>query len=184
VIPLYILAGGSSSRFGSDKARAELNGIPLLVRAARGLAPVVRPATVVASAADAYLDLGLRTIGDIEPGRGPLGGLVTALADTDGPVFLAACDLRDPRPDWAEAIVATHSTVAFKGPRGWEPLFARYEQSALAAARGLLDAGEGSLRALLDAVGTPLPPPVDWPEPSSFNSPDDLDDWGRRPIRS
>lgn len=174
MIPLYILAGGASRRFGSDKARAELDGTPLVVRVARRLAPVVGPATVVAGAADAYLDLGLRTIGDIEPGRGPMGGLVAALADTDGPVFLAACDLRDPRPDWAEAIVATHSTVAFKTERGWEPLFARYEQAALAVARGLLDAGEGSLQVLLDAVGTPLPAPAGWPEESSFNTPEDV----------
>jgi molybdopterin-guanine dinucleotide biosynthesis protein A len=174
VIPLYILAGGSSSRFGSDKALAELDGTPLIVRVARGLAPVVGPATVVAATPDAYLNLGLRTIGDIDPGRGPMGGLATALADTDGPVFLAACDLRDPRPDWAEAIVATHSTVAFRGPRGWEPLFARYEQAALPVAHGLLAAGEASLQVLLDAIGTPLPAPADWPEESSFNTPDAL----------
>ncbi|MDH3730490.1 MAG: molybdenum cofactor guanylyltransferase [Acidimicrobiia bacterium] len=174
MIPLYILAGGASSRFGSDKARAELEGVSLIDRVASGLSAVVGPATVVAAVPDSYADLGLRTIGDLVPGQGPLGGLVTALGDAGGPVFLAACDLREPRPDWAEVIIAVDDTVAFKGAHGWEPLFARYEVSALGVAQGLLDRGERSMQKLLDEVGTALPAPADWPDEPSFNTPGEL----------
>ncbi|MEE8331723.1 MAG: molybdenum cofactor guanylyltransferase [Acidimicrobiia bacterium] len=174
MIPLYILAGGASSRFGSDKARAELAGVPLIVRVVSGLSAVVGPATVVAAVPNAYDDLGLSTIGDLVPGQGPLGGLVTALGDAGGPVFLAACDLREPRADWAEAIVAAEETAAFRTHHTWEPLFARYELSAVPVAQGLLDRGERSMQKLLDELGTAVPVPADWPTEPSFNRPEDL----------
>lgn len=174
MIPLYILAGGASSRFGSDKARAEFEGAPLVVRVATGLAAAAAPATVVSAAPDAYADLGLRTIGDVAPGLGPMGGLTTALGDAGGPLFLAACDLREPRAEWAQAITDAGSTAAFKGDHGWEPLFARYEPSVLPIAEALLERGEGSMHKLLDEVGMALPLPTGWPSEPSFNRPGDL----------
>ncbi len=95
--PAYILAGGESSRFGSDKARALIDGTPLIRRVADGLAGVCAPATAVAQNADAYADLGLCTIPDAAPGCGPVQGLLTALthrAQSHGPgwVLLTACD--------------------------------------------------------------------------------------------
>jgi molybdopterin-guanine dinucleotide biosynthesis protein A len=77
-IPVYLLAGGRSSRFGSDKARAELAGVPLILRLAHQVEPVASPLVVVADRRDKYLDLGLTTIADALPGLGPLGGLLTA----------------------------------------------------------------------------------------------------------
>jgi molybdopterin-guanine dinucleotide biosynthesis protein A len=175
VIPLYILAGGRSSRFGSDKARALVAGVPSVVRVADALAPVAAPATVVAAAAGAYDDLGLPTIGDLEPGRGPLGGLVTALRDAAGPVFVAACDLTEPRAEWAQALIAAGGTAAFRTARGWEPLFGRYDMGVLSVADRLLGDGERSVQVLLDEVAAvALKPPDGWPEESSFNTPEGL----------
>jgi molybdopterin-guanine dinucleotide biosynthesis protein A len=96
-LPGYILAGGASSRFGSDKARAVIDGTPLIRRVADGLAGVCAPVTAVAQTADAYADLGLCTIPDAAPGCGPVQGLLTALthrAQSLGPgwVLLTACD--------------------------------------------------------------------------------------------
>ena len=98
-MPVYILAGGRSSRFGSDKARALLDGEPLVARLARQIEPVARRVTVVAEAADTYADLGLRTIADRRPGLGPLAGLEAALLDATNPpkstadwLILLSCD--------------------------------------------------------------------------------------------
>ena len=175
MIPLYILAGGESSRFGSDKARAELGGHPLIVRVADGLRPACSSVTAVAREADLYIDLDIDTIGDDEPGQGPMGGLVTALRHAGGPLFLASCDLREPRADWAQQVIGAGTTAAVKTNRGWEPLFARYDPTVLPIAERLLSEGERSLQVLLGEVeALALDAPDDWPDPSSFNTPDDL----------
>ena len=63
-VPVYILAGGKSSRFGQDKARVQLHGQPLLLHTARMVQAFASSITVVANAVDKYADLGLRTIAD------------------------------------------------------------------------------------------------------------------------
>jgi len=80
MLPVYILAGGRSSRFGSDKARAMVDNIPLVVRLHKIIsAQVSSQVFVVASAVDAYNDLGLTTLGDAIPNLGPVSGIATAL---------------------------------------------------------------------------------------------------------
>src|ERR1044072_1639209 len=101
-LPLYILAGGRSSRFGSDKARGLLPGATLIRRGAAALGAAARATrrVAVAAAAATYEDLGLITIADLTPGLGPLGGLHTALSnaaahaphDPSGWIILASCD--------------------------------------------------------------------------------------------
>lgn len=97
-VPAYILAGGASSRFGGDKARADVGGTPLIRRVADGLVGVCGSVTAVAQSTDAFASVGLRTIADAAPGTGPVQGLLTALTDRAqshgaGWVLLAACDM-------------------------------------------------------------------------------------------
>ena len=47
-VPAYILAGGKSSRLGSDKARVEIHGEPLLAHVARSLETVAAELVVIA----------------------------------------------------------------------------------------------------------------------------------------
>ncbi|OFW67057.1 MAG: hypothetical protein A2Z12_03980 [Actinobacteria bacterium RBG_16_68_21] len=160
--PLYILAGGKSSRFGSDKARAERDGLPLIVGIAQSLESATSDVTVVAAAAGAYSDLGLRTLGDIEVGKGPMGGLATAMDDLteshDGDwLLLAACDLVDVDPRWVDLLtehVVGVRAVAFRGADGWEPVFALYHTDLRTEIADRLEGGRRSLQALLDAVET------------------------------
>ena len=74
-----VLAGGQATRFGSDKARAMLDGEPLIARLVKRVQPHASRITVVADVAGKYDDLGLTTIADDVPGRGPVGGLLAAL---------------------------------------------------------------------------------------------------------
>src|SRR5262245_52966476 len=100
-IPVYILAGGKSSRFGSDKARAIFRGEALISRIAREVEAVASQVTVVAERAGKYDDLGLRTIADLQSGLGPIGGLLTALGECgDDWVFIASCDMVAINIEW------------------------------------------------------------------------------------
>ena len=76
----FVLAGGRSSRMGSEKALIELAGEPLVAHAIR----ILRKAglTVWIAGARSPLDCYAQVVPDTEPDRGPLGGICTALAFT------------------------------------------------------------------------------------------------------
>lgn len=104
----YVLCGGASRRMGRDKALVEVDGVPMARRVADALASAGADRVVaVGGDAGALGRLGLHAVPDGWPGEGPLGGILTALADPGGAAGVAvvlACDLTDPDP---AAIVAT-----------------------------------------------------------------------------
>lgn len=179
--PAYILSGGRSRRFGSDKARAELGGAPLLRRLANMLTPHVDRITVVADTPDKYRDLGLATITDRVPDLGPLGGLDAALRDLrDGEdwLLLTSCDLVAIRPAWIDELRAHASAgascVAYRGHR-WEPLLAMYHRSIAGLVDEHIQSRRRAMRDLLDAaLAHALPLPADWPRITQVNTPADL----------
>lgn len=182
-VPLYILGGGRNSRFGSDKARAEVAGVPLVRRIAAALSPVALGVTVVAERADKYADLGLRTIADHQPGLGPMGGLATALADLSAQggdwLLLTSCDLLEAKPAWAGLLLDRAQlparAVAFRGER-WEPLFALYHASAGTTVDAHLEDGVRAMWRLLETLqAVAVPRPDDWPLVVQANTPDELD---------
>ena len=67
---IYILAGGQSRRFGQDKARALVEGSPLLLHVARAAEPLGGEMRVVAAQEGEYQDLGLETVADQRAGHG------------------------------------------------------------------------------------------------------------------
>ncbi|MSQ85112.1 MAG: hypothetical protein EXR77_19935 [Myxococcales bacterium] len=80
----YVLAGGHSTRFGGDKARALYRGRPLLHHAVDSLRPVARRVSVIADTPDKYaglLELAVGALTDRLTQRGPMGGLLAALDD-------------------------------------------------------------------------------------------------------
>jgi molybdenum cofactor guanylyltransferase len=186
-LPVYIVAGGQSRRYGGDKARALLSGVPMIRRVAEVLEPVARSVTVVAASRGAYGDLGLVTIGDLRPGMGPLGGLDTALADRvgrhgEGWLLLASCDLVEPRDGWARRLMDRRrpnaQVVAFRGER-WEPLFALYHSSIRLRIRRQLETGGGAMWRLIEqAHHVPVPLPDGVTGIAQINTPDDYKNSG------
>lgn len=157
-LPVYLLAGGKSSRFGSDKARALLGAKPLLLRQAEILAPIATSLTVIADKAGKYADLGQRTLADLHPGAGPLAGLETALADCRQEwLLLASCDCygisRAQLDELLTAPRAGKQAVAFKN-EFWQPLLALYHRGLLPEVRHRLDQGRHALWRLLAEVET------------------------------
>ncbi len=89
----YVLVGGRSSRFGSDKALHPVGGHPMAVVVASTLHQHVTEVTLVGDPS-IYGKLGLPVIPDDMERAGPLGGIVTALKHSRSPwCLIAACDM-------------------------------------------------------------------------------------------
>ncbi len=153
-VAAYILAGGASSRMGRNKALLELDGEPLVLRAARTISAAGMDATVIGPPA-LYEALGLAAVPDDEPGLGPLGGIATALAHSPRDWNLVvAVDMPYLTPAWLAALadraLAADAADAIlpRSERGLEPLSAAYHRRCLppilgALARGLRKVTDG-----------------------------------------
>lgn len=179
----FILAGGRSQRFGSDKALARPDGRTML-QATWDLAaaPLLSlGATAIARRAGQYDHLGLPSVGDDTPDLGPMGGLITALRrlpDDQEWALLLPCDLWGMRAEWLEQLLGASRrgcrAMAFRGDR-WQPLPAMYHRDLLPTCEDLLRDGRASLWHLLEAAGArALPLPDGWEDAVQLNSPDDL----------
>ena len=91
-----ILAGGHSSRFGSNKALFSPDGETLIEKAAGLLRPLCRQVIISASHANAgaYTFLDLNIVEDLHSDCGPLGGLEAMLNRCTSPWLLVlTCDM-------------------------------------------------------------------------------------------
>ncbi len=82
----FVLAGGRSSRMGSDKALLPLDGQTLLERSLH-LANSVSPTTAILGSREQYAGYG-EVVEDIYPGCGPLAGIHAALCATQSALNL------------------------------------------------------------------------------------------------
>ena len=191
----YVLAGGRSRRFGSEKARAVLRGRPLILHAADLLATICGDVTVVTAVDRGFEDLDLRTIFDEVEDRGPLGGLHAALADAgSGLVAVTACDFVGGDPTWFETLMGAWrneigtrghggargkpaGAVAFRDEQRWHPLCAVYSTELLDEVRRRLEAGVLSMQALLDEVGVAVTVPAGFERAKSIDTREALADY-------
>lgn len=159
IIAGYVLAGGGSTRFGFDKARAEIGGQAMLTRMCRLIDGVTGSASVVA-APGRYGEFDVRVVEDLWPGHGPLGGITTALmatAETNGGPdwnLIVGCDMPFLTREWLShlvdrALASDAEVVAPQSQHGLEPLCACWRTSA---AGKLQYAFEGGVRKVTDAM--------------------------------
>lgn len=93
--PVYgvILCGGQSRRFGSDKALFEIEGQPLVQRAADLLEPQCDH-LILSSHSTYSIRQPHRLVADHEFDQGPLGGILSVLSEIDaGQLLILAVDL-------------------------------------------------------------------------------------------
>ncbi len=157
-----VLAGGRSQRMGVDKTLLQFDGESLVARVADIAAQVCAHVMVVTNRPEAIAEAGLpanvAVFADEVAYQGPLGGLVTALTQSEDEWVLAlAADMPWLEPsviralwdarDGAQAVLPTSE----KGP---EPLLALYHTSCLPEARRVLESGRRRLVAILPKVKT------------------------------
>lgn len=148
-----VLAGGKSSRFGSDKALANLEGETLITRCVRRLLSAFPEVIVVSKRPDTYAFL--RMLGRVSLAcdryaeHNPLAGLEAGLSASATPAnFLCACDmpLIEPRllAELYGKLPGYEAAVPLRGGVP-QPLCAFYRRSCLEGARRLLLEGKGPL---------------------------------------
>jgi molybdenum cofactor guanylyltransferase len=158
-VSAFVLAGGKSTRMGTDKAFVPLNGRTLLARmldAARSLTPHVR---IVGDRAK-YAAFAT-VVEDIFPGCGPLGGIHAALrsSSTDLNVILAvdtpfvSLALLQFLVGRARKAAASIVTVP-RANNGLEPLCAVYRRQFATAAEEALRTGRYKIDTLFDPAST------------------------------
>jgi len=155
----FILAGGKSTRMGTDKAFVPLDGRTLLARAldlARQLTSDVR----IVGDREKFAPFA-PVVEDIFPGCGPLGGIHAALrsSQSDLNVILAV-----DTPFVSLALLQHLITRARKTPSaavtvprasgGWQPLCAVYRREFADAAEQALTQGRYKIDALFDDGNT------------------------------
>lgn len=164
MIHVAVLAGGQSRRMGRDKALLPLGDQTLIEHVLAAARPLSYPRIIIGDPAT-YAHLGLPVHPDRRPGRGPLGGLHTALSTAAAPVLLLACDLPFLTPDFLGHLVSRRGPQQAVVPHtatGLQPLCALYEPSCLAAIEAAIQADRLGMRDLLNTLNLDLVREKDW----------------------
>lgn len=132
---VILLAGGQSSRMGTNKALLPVGGQQNIVRIVEELSRVFPPPILVTNQAREYEALGLAAVGDIYPGKGPLAGLHAGLlASPFEDNLLVACDMPFASSKLAQFLWSQledyDAVVPYLGGKQ-HPLFAVYRTSTL-----------------------------------------------------
>jgi molybdopterin-guanine dinucleotide biosynthesis protein A len=155
-VSVFILAGGKSTRMGSDKAFLELAGKPLIAHSLQ-LARTVSSDVKVVGDPDKFAAFG-PVVSDLYLNCGPLGGIHAALAasSTDWNLILGV-DLPFIKAEFLKylvseaqssgAVVTVPSTSHY-----FEPLCAVYRAAFRASAERALSAGKHKIDALFSEV--------------------------------
>ena len=137
-----ILAGGKSSRFGSNKALAKFNGKPLIERATGVLGRIFKNLIIITNSPLEYSYLKIPLYQDIVKGLGPVGGIYTGLdALDDGWAFFCACDMPFINEGLVRYLAGVRDGFDAVVPKvDWkiEPLHALYSKNCLPAIKELI----------------------------------------------
>lgn len=155
-VTVAVMAGGKSSRMGTDKSFVPLLGKPLIEHVLERVAGLGNDVIVITNSPENYAYLDLPLFRDVHPGHGPLGGLHTALSQShNAHVLVVACDmpwLSRPLLSHMLSLRATADVVAPRWQKRPEPLHAIYAKSCLEPVEKKLKAGQLKLTSFYGLV--------------------------------
>jgi molybdopterin-guanine dinucleotide biosynthesis protein A len=173
---------------GQDKARLEIEGKPLVLRAAELLCPFVGTVTLVGPP-ERYGNLGLPVVADQWEDQGPLAAICTGLLSSTAEwnVFLA-CDLPLLSRKFILLLVerihvSPADAVVPQTQDGWQPLCAAYHSRCRPVLVRALEENRRSIIGILDEIRVDAITPADMAaaglggeELTNVNTPED---WAR-----
>ncbi len=143
-----ILAGGKSSRMGSNKAFLKLKGKTFIELQIELLRKIFDEIFISANTPSEYEYLNLPVFKDVYPGKGPLGGIYTSLINASSyHTFMLACDMPFVGLELIKHLkdlTKKFDVVIPKSERGLEPLHAFYSKNCIDPIRRELE--EDNLR--------------------------------------
>lgn len=144
-LTVAVLAGGRSSRMGTDKSFVRVLGRPLIEDVLANVAGLGSETLLITNRPDDYAYLGVPLFTDVLPDKGALGGLYTALHAASRPnVLCVACDMPfvvRPLLDYLLSLLPAGDAIVPRLGGEAEPFRAVYAR----------DACLGPIRAALDA---------------------------------
>ena len=148
-----VLAGGAGRRMGAPKPLLRLGDKMLVEHVVAAIEPLVAGVIVVTNEAEAMAFLGLPTVGDAEPGRGPLMGLYSGLLACPTPwALVVACDAPFLSTALLQALIARRQPDAMTLPateRGPQPMPGLYPTTIASEIASLLKGGRAAMRDLV-----------------------------------
>ncbi|WP_319416618.1 molybdenum cofactor guanylyltransferase [Marispirochaeta aestuarii] len=153
-----VLAGGSSSRMGRNKARLRIGDKTLLEHITERMTGLFEEILVAAPAEGEHDIPGIRWVRDVYTAAGPLGGIHGGLtAAVTSRIFVSACDMPFFEAELAAFLLDGTDAYDAVVPccQGFtEPLFAVYAKSALKKMEEYLRSGRRSVNRFLSRVNT------------------------------
>ena len=155
-----ILAGGQSSRMGSDKGLISFNGSLFIEHVIKALKPLVKDIIIVSNHSD-YDTFGYKRVTDLIKNSGPLAGLYTGLfySNTENNLVLS-CDVPlistlvlEPL---LNPIYSGFDVVQLQSQNKTMPLIATYKKACLHKCLELLNNGERRLQELVNQLATKI----------------------------
>jgi len=152
-----VLAGGQSRRMGTNKAFIEVEGVPIIERVLAVLGEVFERRLIIADDVHLFHGLGATAIPDYYKGAGSLGGIYTALLNSDSrQTFVTACDMPDIRPEAVKRLISTprdDALVIIPYINGrLHPMHALYDKRCLAPIEEMIKKGELRIMDLFNEI--------------------------------
>ncbi len=150
-----ILAGGKSSRMGTEKGMLSINDQTMLEHICKQLRGTFSQILISAGDAEKYSFAGFEVVRDKTPGQGPLMGIASALEASANEInFVVACDIPHIEMSCVRKMLTeargADIVVPTTGDKKYEPLFAIYRKSALDAIKRTLRKGERKISEVFD----------------------------------
>ncbi len=156
-----ILAGGKSTRMGTDKSLLPVKGVPLVAYIARQLEDHFDEVVIGAGDPGKFSFLGYRVIPDTEGDKGPLMGILTCLSASRSELnFITACDIPEMNLRFIHSMihmaVDADIVIPVSANNKYEPLYAVYRKPVAFEAKRILDGNQRRVTALLERVRVKL----------------------------
>lgn len=151
-----ILCGGRSSRMGRNKALLDFGGKSIIEHTVDLFVSIFPETILVTNTPEEYSNLGIKTVTDIFPHKGSLGGIYTGLLHASHEYsFIATCDMPFLRRGLIEFLMTLKDGYDVVVPvlnGGHEPLHAVYSKSCLKTIENRISKGDLRIRGFYHEV--------------------------------
>lgn len=151
-----ILAGGKSSRMGTNKALLEINGATVIENVVEELKSVVNNIIIVTNSFEEYEFLQLPMVEDLWKGKGPLAGIQAGLSSsTTEKNLIVACDMPFISAELGTILLnelTDYQAVVPEISGQLHPLFAAYQRDIGKEIERALEANQLRIRGIFENI--------------------------------